>query len=148
MIWYMNSKILSIWTYIFNKATNLPGICCELQEFADAIFHLVREKYTELAGCSSLLHARHKGLTGIVMTRGMVSFQSACELFKKFNKGREAPLSLCVSSECGALNEIFSTLSPVKKQQTKMHIYQNRVKEMMKNRQKIFTGNEVLVFIL
>ncbi|XP_016340399.1 double-stranded RNA-specific editase B2-like [Sinocyclocheilus anshuiensis] len=40
-------------------------------EFADAIFHLVREKYTELAGCSSLLHARHKGLAGIVMTRGL-----------------------------------------------------------------------------
>ncbi|XP_065150799.2 double-stranded RNA-specific editase B2 isoform X2 [Paramisgurnus dabryanus] len=47
------------------KCPHLP------QEFADAIFHLVREKYTELAGCSSLLHARHKGLAGIVMTRGL-----------------------------------------------------------------------------
>ncbi|XP_026105482.1 double-stranded RNA-specific editase B2-like [Carassius auratus] len=47
------------------KCPHLP------QEFADAIFHLVREKYVELAGCSSLLHARHKGLAGIVMTRGL-----------------------------------------------------------------------------
>ncbi|XP_043081725.1 double-stranded RNA-specific editase B2 [Puntigrus tetrazona] len=47
------------------KCPHLP------QDFADAIFHLVREKYTELAGCSSLLHARHKGLAGIVMTRGL-----------------------------------------------------------------------------
>ncbi len=92
---YTNNKILSIWTYIFNKATNLPRTCCELQEFTDAI-HLVHDKYTELAGCSSLLHARHKGLAGIVMTRGMASFQSACELFNKFNKGSESTSkSLC-----------------------------------------------------
>lgn len=89
-------NIVNMNIYIFNKATNLPRTCCELQEFADAIFHLVREKYTELAGCSSLLHARHKGLAGIVMTRGMASFQSACELFNKFNKGRESTSkSLC-----------------------------------------------------
>lgn len=81
----------------FNKESNCYTTCCVLQEFADAIFHLVREKYTELAGCSSLLHARHKGLAGIVMTRGMASFQSACELFKKFNKGRESTSkSLCI----------------------------------------------------
>ncbi|TRZ01510.1 hypothetical protein DNTS_020236 [Danionella cerebrum] len=33
--------------------------------------HLVREKYIELAGCSSLLHPHHKGLAGIVMTTGL-----------------------------------------------------------------------------
>ncbi|XP_062377336.1 double-stranded RNA-specific editase B2 [Sardina pilchardus] len=48
-----------------NKCPHLP------QDFADAIFHLVREKYWELAGCSSLMHARHKALAGIVMTRGL-----------------------------------------------------------------------------
>ncbi|XP_063062131.1 double-stranded RNA-specific editase B2 [Engraulis encrasicolus] len=49
-----------------NKCPHLP------QDFADAIFHLVREKYRELAGVStSPLHARHKGLAGIVMTRGL-----------------------------------------------------------------------------
>ncbi|XP_026800691.1 double-stranded RNA-specific editase B2 isoform X1 [Pangasianodon hypophthalmus] len=41
------------------------------QDFADAVFHLVREKYSELIGCSSLMHACHKGLAGIVMTRGL-----------------------------------------------------------------------------
>ncbi|XP_076147400.1 double-stranded RNA-specific editase B2 [Alosa pseudoharengus] len=48
-----------------NKCPHLP------QDFADAIFHLVREKYWELAGCSSPMHARHKALAGIVMTRGL-----------------------------------------------------------------------------
>ncbi|XP_028824517.1 double-stranded RNA-specific editase B2 isoform X2 [Denticeps clupeoides] len=48
-----------------NKCPHLP------QDFADAIFQLVREKYLELAGCSSPLHARHKALAGIVMTRGL-----------------------------------------------------------------------------
>lgn len=96
-ICYMNTKISSLCTYFFNKKSNSPRTCCVLQEFADAIFHLVRDKYTELAGCSSLLHARHKGLAGIVMTRGMASFQSACELFKKFNKGKEnTSKSLCI----------------------------------------------------
>ncbi|KAK1794693.1 hypothetical protein P4O66_001266 [Electrophorus voltai] len=37
--------------------------------FADTVFHLVREKYSELIGRSS--PACHKGLAGIVMTRGL-----------------------------------------------------------------------------
>uniref|UniRef100_A0A8C9ZYY7 Adenosine deaminase RNA specific B2 (inactive) n=1 Tax=Sander lucioperca TaxID=283035 RepID=A0A8C9ZYY7_SANLU len=42
------------------------------QFFAEAIFHLVREKYSELTdGCfSTSSQARHKVLAGIVMTRG------------------------------------------------------------------------------
>ncbi|XP_060940482.1 double-stranded RNA-specific editase B2-like [Limanda limanda] len=41
------------------------------QFFADSVFHLVREKHSELTGgCFSDSHARHKGLAGIVMTRG------------------------------------------------------------------------------
>ncbi|KAM3604179.1 uncharacterized protein V6R79_007403 [Siganus canaliculatus] len=41
------------------------------QFFAEAVFHLVREKYTELANsCSSSSHTRHKVLAGVVMTRG------------------------------------------------------------------------------
>ncbi|XP_072535438.1 double-stranded RNA-specific editase B2 [Salminus brasiliensis] len=47
------------------KCPHLP------QDFADAVFHLVREKYSELIGCSSLAHTCHKGLAGIVMTRGL-----------------------------------------------------------------------------
>ncbi|XP_023661426.1 double-stranded RNA-specific editase B2 [Paramormyrops kingsleyae] len=41
------------------------------QAFADAIFHLVTEKYRELAGGCSPTHARHKALAGIIMTRGL-----------------------------------------------------------------------------
>uniref|UniRef100_A0A3B3SF82 Adenosine deaminase RNA specific B2 (inactive) n=1 Tax=Paramormyrops kingsleyae TaxID=1676925 RepID=A0A3B3SF82_9TELE len=44
---------------------------CVLQAFADAIFHLVTEKYRELAGGCSPTHARHKALAGIIMTRGL-----------------------------------------------------------------------------
>lgn len=81
------------------RASNTYRTGCVLQEFADAIFHLVGEKYTELAGCSSLLHARHKGLAGIVMTRGTPTLQSTPELFNQFNIER---MHLCVSSECGS----------------------------------------------
>uniref|UniRef100_A0A8C5HL87 Double-stranded RNA-specific editase B2-like n=1 Tax=Gouania willdenowi TaxID=441366 RepID=A0A8C5HL87_GOUWI len=44
---------------------NLP------QDFADSIFHLVREKYRSLVGGCSPAHARHKSLAGIVMTQGL-----------------------------------------------------------------------------
>ncbi|KAI5106580.1 double-stranded RNA-specific editase B2 isoform X2, partial [Silurus meridionalis] len=41
------------------------------QDFADAVFRLVMEKYSELIGCSALMHTCHKGLAGIIMTRGL-----------------------------------------------------------------------------
>uniref|UniRef100_A0A3B3WC43 Adenosine deaminase RNA specific B2 (inactive) n=1 Tax=Poecilia mexicana TaxID=48701 RepID=A0A3B3WC43_9TELE len=41
------------------------------QDFADSIFHLVREKYRSLVGGCSPAHARHKSLAGIVMTRDL-----------------------------------------------------------------------------
>ncbi|XP_034027763.1 double-stranded RNA-specific editase B2 isoform X2 [Thalassophryne amazonica] len=41
------------------------------QDFADSIFHLVREKYRSLVGGCSPAHTRHKSLAGIVMTRGL-----------------------------------------------------------------------------
>uniref|UniRef100_A0A3P8W2K6 Adenosine deaminase RNA specific B2 (inactive) n=1 Tax=Cynoglossus semilaevis TaxID=244447 RepID=A0A3P8W2K6_CYNSE len=44
---------------------------CVLQDFADSIFHLVREKYRSLVGGCSPAHARHKSLAGIVMTQGL-----------------------------------------------------------------------------
>lgn len=80
-----------------DTALNTYRTGCVSQEFADAIFHLVREKYTELAGCSSLLHARHKGLAGIVMTRGTATLQSTRELLNRFNIERK-PLyaSVCL----------------------------------------------------
>lgn len=47
---------------------------CVFQVFADSIFHLVREKYRSLVGGCAPVHARHKSLAGIVMTRGMANF--------------------------------------------------------------------------
>ncbi|XP_075899264.1 double-stranded RNA-specific editase B2 isoform X2 [Nelusetta ayraudi] len=41
------------------------------QVFADSIFHLVREKYRSLVGGCAPVHARHKSLAGIVMTRDL-----------------------------------------------------------------------------
>ncbi|KAF7654208.1 hypothetical protein LDENG_00072550, partial [Lucifuga dentata] len=40
------------------------------QCFAESIFHLVRERHSELTDSSSTSHAHHKVLAGIVMTRG------------------------------------------------------------------------------
>ncbi|XP_015210106.1 double-stranded RNA-specific editase B2 [Lepisosteus oculatus] len=48
-----------------SKCPHLP------QEFADSIFQLVTKKYSELADSCTSLHARHKVLAGIVMTRGL-----------------------------------------------------------------------------
>ncbi|XP_036375146.1 double-stranded RNA-specific editase B2-like [Megalops cyprinoides] len=47
------------------KGPHLP------QDFAGSVFRLVTEKYQELADSCSPLHARHKVLAGIVMTRGL-----------------------------------------------------------------------------
>lgn len=41
------------------------------QDFADSVFHLVREKYRSLVGGCSSPHARHKSLAGVVMTRDL-----------------------------------------------------------------------------
>uniref|UniRef100_A0A7N8X0W4 Adenosine deaminase RNA specific B2 (inactive) n=1 Tax=Mastacembelus armatus TaxID=205130 RepID=A0A7N8X0W4_9TELE len=41
------------------------------QDFADSIFHLLREKYRSLVGGCSPVHCQHKSLAGIVMTRGL-----------------------------------------------------------------------------
>uniref|UniRef100_A0A3Q3K7X6 Adenosine deaminase RNA specific B2 (inactive) n=1 Tax=Monopterus albus TaxID=43700 RepID=A0A3Q3K7X6_MONAL len=41
------------------------------QDFADSIFHLVREKYRSLVGVCSPVHAKQKSLAGIVMTQGL-----------------------------------------------------------------------------
>ncbi|XP_051910686.1 double-stranded RNA-specific editase B2 isoform X2 [Hippocampus zosterae] len=47
-------------------------ICPHLpQDFADSIFHLVREKYRSLVGGCNPAYTQHKSLAGIVMTRGL-----------------------------------------------------------------------------
>ncbi|CAB1449950.1 unnamed protein product [Pleuronectes platessa] len=53
-----------------------PSASVELcEDFADSIFHLVREKYRSLVGGCSPAHARHKSLAGIVMTQARVIFK-------------------------------------------------------------------------
>lgn len=45
-----------------------------LQEFADSVSQLVTQKFRELTvGLTSSVHARHRALAGIVMTKGKVS---------------------------------------------------------------------------
>ncbi|XP_047185870.1 double-stranded RNA-specific editase B2 isoform X3 [Scophthalmus maximus] len=52
--------------------------CAHLpQDFADSIFHLVREKYRSLVGGCSPAHARHKSLAGIVMTQAGLDLRHA-----------------------------------------------------------------------
>ncbi|XP_061820822.1 double-stranded RNA-specific editase B2 [Nerophis lumbriciformis] len=47
------------------KCPHLP------QDFADSVFHLVREKYRSLVGGCNPALVRHKSLAGIVMTQGL-----------------------------------------------------------------------------
>lgn len=50
------------------------GLVLLLQEFADSLSQLVTQKFRELTvGLTSSVHARHKALAGIVMTKGKVS---------------------------------------------------------------------------
>uniref|UniRef100_A0A3P9Q7C7 Adenosine deaminase RNA specific B2 (inactive) n=1 Tax=Poecilia reticulata TaxID=8081 RepID=A0A3P9Q7C7_POERE len=59
-----------------------------LQFFAESIYGLVREKYSQLSdGCSSSSHGRHKVLAGIVMTRG-------------FDLGSAQVVSLATGTKC------------------------------------------------
>ncbi|XP_078085867.1 double-stranded RNA-specific editase B2 [Mustelus asterias] len=56
------------------KPCHVPGRkkCPHLpQEFADAVFQMVTEKFKELTDNLTSSHARHKVLAGIVMTRGL-----------------------------------------------------------------------------
>lgn len=46
-----------------------PGACV-LQEFADSVSQLVTQKFCELTAGLTSVHARHKALAGIVMTKG------------------------------------------------------------------------------
>lgn len=57
-----------------NVKNKIKAAILFFQDFADSIFHLVREKYRSLVGGCSPAHARHKSLAGIVMTRGMANF--------------------------------------------------------------------------
>ncbi|XP_014845743.1 PREDICTED: double-stranded RNA-specific editase 1-like [Poecilia mexicana] len=62
---------------------------CQLpQFFVESIYHLVREKYSQLSdGCSSSSPGRHKVLAGIVMTRG-------------FDLGSAQVVSLATGTKC------------------------------------------------
>lgn len=46
---------------------------CLFQDFADSIYQMVAQKFQELTDNFTSMHARHKTLAGIVMTKGKIS---------------------------------------------------------------------------
>lgn len=53
---------------------------CVFQEFADSVSQLVTQKFRELTVGLTSVHARHKALAGIVMTKGNHLFPFLWEL--------------------------------------------------------------------
>lgn len=43
------------------------------QDFADSVYQMVAQKFQELTDNFTSVHARHKALAGIVMTKGKIS---------------------------------------------------------------------------
>lgn len=71
---------------IERSASERPGACV-LQEFADSVSQLVTQKFRELTvGLTSSVHARHRALAGIVMTKGNASSFSCGNLITKTGK--------------------------------------------------------------
>ncbi|XP_075953343.1 double-stranded RNA-specific editase B2-like [Anarhichas minor] len=67
------AALQSLYNVSLGPARKVPGLQHQLpQFFAESIFHLVGEKYSELTdGCSSTSsYARHKVLAAVAMTRG------------------------------------------------------------------------------
>lgn len=54
------------------SASKQPGACV-LQEFADSVYQMVTQKFRELTVGLTSMHARHRALAGIVMTKGKAS---------------------------------------------------------------------------
>lgn len=53
------------------SASKQPGACI-LQEFADSVSQMVTQKFREVTVGLTSMHARHRALAGIVMTKGNV----------------------------------------------------------------------------
>ncbi|XP_064861149.1 double-stranded RNA-specific editase B2-like [Oncorhynchus nerka] len=87
------------------KSAQLP------QCFAEYIFHLVREKHSELADCCctpSQSHRRHKVLAGIVMTRG---FDLRRAQVVSLGTGTKCISGECVSDQGWAVNDCHAEVT-------------------------------------
>ncbi|XP_070305016.1 double-stranded RNA-specific editase B2-like [Salvelinus sp. IW2-2015] len=87
------------------KSAQLP------QCFAEYIFHLVREKHSELADCcctTSQSHRRHKVLAGIVMTRG---FDLRRAQVVSLGTGTKCISGECVSDQGWAVNDCHAEVT-------------------------------------
>ncbi|CDQ62631.1 unnamed protein product [Oncorhynchus mykiss] len=79
------------------KSSQLP------QCFAESIFHLVREKHSQLADCyCPTSHSRHKVLAGIVMTRG---FDIRRGQVVSLGTGTKCFSGVCVSDQGWTVND-------------------------------------------
>ncbi|XP_038819194.1 double-stranded RNA-specific editase B2-like [Salvelinus namaycush] len=81
------------------------------QCFAEYIFHLVREKHSELADCcctTSQSHRRHKVLAGIVMTRG---FDLRRAQVVSLGTGTKCISGECVSDQGWAVNDCHAEVT-------------------------------------
>lgn len=68
------------------SSSKKPGACV-FQEFADSVSQLVTQKFRELTvGLTSSVHARHRALAGIVMTKGNASSFSCGNLITTTGK--------------------------------------------------------------
>uniref|UniRef100_A0A8C7UL67 Adenosine deaminase RNA specific B2 (inactive) n=1 Tax=Oncorhynchus mykiss TaxID=8022 RepID=A0A8C7UL67_ONCMY len=79
--------------------------------FAEYIFHLVREKHSELADCCctpSQSHRRHKVLAGIVMTRG---FDLRRAQVVSLGTGTKCISGECVSDQGWAVNDCHAEVT-------------------------------------
>uniref|UniRef100_A0A674B452 Adenosine deaminase RNA specific B2 (inactive) n=1 Tax=Salmo trutta TaxID=8032 RepID=A0A674B452_SALTR len=79
--------------------------------FAEYIFHLVREKHSELADCcctTSQPHRRHKALAGIVMTRG---FDLRRAQVVSLGTGTKCISGECVSDQGWAVNDCHAEVT-------------------------------------
>lgn len=62
-----------------HSVSKQPGASV-LQEFADSVSQMVTQKFRELTVGLTSVHARHRALAGIVMTKGNASC-FCCEIF-------------------------------------------------------------------
>lgn len=134
---YVNTKISSTWTYyFFNKETyqtyQEPVVYCRSLQMQYSTWC---ERNTQSWPAAPHCYMRvTKAWRASSWPEVWHHFNRPVNYLRSSIRGEKAPLSLYVSSECGALYEIFSTLSPVKNQQTKIHINQKEFKEQSKTK--------------
>ncbi|KAJ6659363.1 hypothetical protein lerEdw1_019234 [Lerista edwardsae] len=79
----------------------VPGAALA-QEFADSVYHIIAQKFQELTDNFASIHARHKSLAGIVMTRaGAASAATLVDVQPGSAPASHRPRTLSVQSSFG-----------------------------------------------